>query len=41
MAILKWSEASGVTWHYIAPGKPQQKRLRRELHRPAADECLA
>ena len=24
MAILKWRQASGVDWHYIAPGKPQQ-----------------
>jgi putative transposase len=24
MAILKWTQASGVAWHYIAPGKPQQ-----------------
>jgi putative transposase len=24
MAILAWSKATGVAWHYIAPGKPQQ-----------------
>ena len=24
MAILRWSQESGVEWHYIAPGKPQQ-----------------
>ena len=24
MAILKWTPTSGVDWHYIAPGKPQQ-----------------
>src|SRR5688572_2856369 len=24
MTILKWSEARGVCWPYIAPGKPQQ-----------------
>ena len=23
-AILKWQNESGVAWHYIAPGKPQQ-----------------
>jgi putative transposase len=23
-AILRWSQESGVEWHYIAPGKPQQ-----------------
>jgi putative transposase len=38
MAILRWSQQSGVAWHYIAPGKPQQNafiesfnRLREEL----------
>ena len=24
MAILAWSKATGVAWHHIAPGKPQQ-----------------
>ena len=24
MAILRWSQTSGVDWHYIAPGKPTQ-----------------
>jgi putative transposase len=24
MAILRWSQETGVEWHYIAPGKPQQ-----------------
>ena len=39
MAILRWSQAMQVEWHYIAPGKPQQNafiesfdgRLRDEL----------
>lgn len=38
-AILEWQNESGVGWHYIAPGKPQQNgfiesfnaRLRNEL----------
>ncbi len=38
-AILKWQNKTGVAWHYIAPGKPQQNafiesfngRLRDEL----------
>jgi putative transposase len=38
-AILQWADQSGVEWHYIAPGKPQQNgfiecfngRLRDEL----------
>ena len=24
MAILRWSQDSGIEWHYIASGKPQQ-----------------
>ena len=24
MAILKWVQNTGIDWHYIAPGKPQQ-----------------
>lgn len=24
MAILKWVQDTGIDWHYIAPGKPQQ-----------------
>jgi putative transposase len=24
MAILKWVQDTGINWHYIAPGKPQQ-----------------
>lgn len=24
MAILRWCQATGVEWHYIAPGKPTQ-----------------
>ena len=39
-ALLAWTNRAGLDWHDIAPGKPQQKRLRRELHRPAADELL-
>jgi putative transposase len=23
-AILSWADETGVGWHYIAPGKPQQ-----------------
>ena len=32
-AILRWSRDSGIEWHYIAPGKPQQNAfvLCREL----------
>ena len=24
MAVLAWSQRTGVEWHYIAPGKPMQ-----------------
>jgi len=24
MAILRWSQERQITWHYIAPGKPQR-----------------
>ena len=27
MAILKWTQTTGVDWHYIAPRKPQQNAL--------------
>lgn len=33
MAVLRWCQATGVEWHYIAPGKPQQNAF---VHRPAA-----
>jgi len=36
MAVLRWCVQARIEWHYIAPGKPTQKRLRRELQRSAA-----
>lgn len=30
-AILGWQEELGIEWHYIAPGKPMQKRLSRRV----------
>ena len=35
-AILAWADQSRVAWHYIAPGKPMQKCLHRELQWPTA-----
>ena len=35
-AILSWADETGVGWHYIAPGKPQQNGFHRKLQRPAA-----
>ena len=40
MAILKWSETSGVDWHYIAPGKPQQNALVESFIGRLRDGCL-
>ena len=40
MAILKWSEASGVTWHFIAPSKPQQNAFVESFIGRLRDECL-
>jgi len=34
MAILKWVQDTGIDWHYIAPGKPQQNGF---IHCPADD----
>lgn len=34
MAILRWQQESGVSWHYIAPGNAE--RLHRELQWPPA-----
>ena len=36
MAILRWCQESGVEWHYIAPGKPQQNAFVESFQRPAA-----
>jgi len=35
-AILRWADDSRVAWHYIAPGKPVQNALHRELQWTAA-----
>lgn len=48
-AILKWQNETGVAWHYIAPGKPQQNafielfngRLRDELLNEEVFDSLA
>jgi putative transposase len=40
MVMLKWMEASGVAWHYIAPGKPQQNAFIESFIGRLRDECL-
>ncbi len=39
-AILKWSEATGVEWHYIQPGKPTQHAFVESFNGRFRDECL-
>lgn len=39
-AILKWQEARGVDWHYIAPGKPMQNGFAESFIGRLRDECL-
>ena len=40
IAILAWSKSSGVDWHYIAPGKPQQNAFVESFIGRLRDECL-
>ena len=40
VAILKWTQMSGVDWHYIAPGKPQQNAFVESFIGRLRDECL-
>jgi putative transposase len=39
-AILEWSNESGVGWHYIAPGKPQQNGFIESFNARLGDELL-
>ena len=39
-AILKWQNATGVAWHYIAPGKPQQNAFIEAFNGRLRDELL-
>ena len=40
MAILRWSQATGMDWHYIAPGKPQQNAFVESFSGRLRDELL-
>lgn len=39
-AILGWADESGVGWHYIAPGKPQQNGFNESFNGRLRDELL-
>jgi putative transposase len=39
-AMLKWTQTTGVAWHYIAPGKPQQNAFIESSIGRLRDECL-
>jgi putative transposase len=39
-AMLRWAEDTGVEWHYIAPGKPQQNGFMESFNGKLRDECL-
>lgn len=40
MALLRWQKESGVEWHYIQPGKPQQNAFVESFNGRLRDECL-
>lgn len=40
MAILEWVQDTGIGWHYIAPGKPQQNGSIESFNGKLRDECL-
>src|ERR1700752_3669763 len=40
IAILRWSQDTGVEWHYIAPGKPQQNAFIESFNGRLRDELL-
>jgi putative transposase len=40
LAILKWVQDTGIDWHYIAPGTPQQNCLIESFNGKLRDECL-
>ncbi len=38
--MLSWANVTGVAWHYIAPGKPQQNAFAESFIGRLRDECL-
>ena len=39
-AILAWADRTGIGWHYIAPGKPQQNGFMESFNGRLRDELL-
>ena len=39
-AILDWQNRTGIAWHYIDPGKPQQNGFVESFNVRLRDECL-
>jgi putative transposase len=39
-SIREWQSQTGIAWHYIAPGKPQQNGLVESFNGKLRDECL-
>jgi putative transposase len=39
-AILKWQNETGISWHYITPGKPQQNAFIESFNGRLRDELL-
>lgn len=39
-AVLAWRQNTGVEWHYIAPGNPQQIGFVESFRGRLRDECL-
>lgn len=39
-AILDWQSRTGVAWHYITPGKPQENGFIESFNGKLRDECL-
>lgn len=39
-AVLEWQNQTGIAWHYIAPGKPQQHGFVESFNGGLRDECL-
>ncbi|RIJ19825.1 transposase [Henriciella mobilis] len=37
---MEWQSETGIAWHYIAPGKPQQNGFVESFNGKLRDECL-